>query len=196
MFIPVALRCDQLDAAPGTGLAAKAAAYLTGQGLLAGARRPGWPKDRSRGSGAAAGRGRRAHPRGRDPGPGPAACLGHEAGGHARCVVTSRVAGYTGPPVPGALRSAPALVPKRCRRGLGLAAAATCRRQAENPAPDPAVGAMARVPLLLALLCSLASHPGQDGRTCQRPRPVVRAGAALVPDRHPPEPRQPGHPPA
>ncbi len=103
VIIPVPMRCDQMVAAEGRDLADKAAAHLVAQGLLA------------RRSGAAVAAKVRA---------GEAVVLldaldeltqaevgplrdlvrswAEQAGSLARCVTTSRIAGYTGSPLPGA----------------------------------------------------------------------------------------------
>jgi HEAT repeat protein len=83
--------------------------------------------------------------------------------GTARCVVTSRLAGYVGAPVPAAAEAELLpFTPQDARRAadawdLPAEAAARLREWLQLPA----VEAMARVPLLLALLCSLATRPGQ-----------------------------------
>jgi hypothetical protein len=83
--------------------------------------------------------------------------------GTARCVVTSRLAGYAGPPVPGAREAE--LLPfepqdvQRAAEAWDLPGPAAARLR--EWLAQPAVAAMARVPLLLALLCSLAADPGR-----------------------------------
>jgi HEAT repeat protein len=162
VFVPVALRCDQLDAAPGTNLAAKAAAHLAGQGLLA-------ARSQGRLAGKiAAGQVVLLLDAADELTPDAAGRVGEllrswtQEAGEARCVVTRRVAGYTGPPIPGAAEvelqpftpdDVAAVV---AAWQLPQPAAASLKRRLS----DPAVGAMARVPLMLALLCSLASDPG------------------------------------
>jgi hypothetical protein len=82
-----------------------------------------------------------------------------ERGGkRARCVITSRIAGYTGVPLPDAAEVelqpfTPGDVTEVIRAwGLPVEA----ERDLMGRTGDPAVAAMARVPLLLALLCALA----------------------------------------
>jgi HEAT repeat protein len=166
VVIPVPLRCDQLAAAVGPDLAGKAAGYLVGQGLLA---------KRSAAEVAAMVRA------------GEAVLLldaldelteaeggavrdlvrsrADRAGDRARCVITSRLAGYTGSPLPGAQE-----VELQAFTSDEAAAAIDTWRLSPDTASqlrdrlrDPATGAMACVPLLLALLCSLAAQvPGRE----------------------------------
>ena len=109
--VPVPVRADVLAAAPGRTLAEAAAGYLAGQGLLA-ARSEGLMRDLIAGGGAV------LLVDALDEVPREAAVRGGQAPrkrledllrlwaercpGRARCVVTSRLAGYSGPPVPGA----------------------------------------------------------------------------------------------
>jgi len=80
----------------------------------------------------------------------------------ARVVAASRLAGYTGPPVPGAREAE--LLPftgddaRAAVQAWDLPAEAA--RWLEERLEDPAVAGLARVPLLLALTCSLAAGPG------------------------------------
>jgi HEAT repeat protein len=89
--------------------------------------------------------------------------------GTARCVVTSRLAGYAGPPVPGAREAE--LLPfepqdvQRAADAWDLPGQATA--QLREWLAQPAVAAMARIPLLLALLCSLAADPIRQQRLIQ-----------------------------
>ena len=163
VVIPVPLRCDQLAAAEGPDLPSRAASFLAGEGLLA-ARSRGPMTERIRAGRAVvlldaldeltsdeAGmvRGlieswsRRAGPQVR-----------------VRCMITSRIAGYAGPPLPGAAEVelqpfTPGDV-TQVTRAWQLPAAA--ERELMGRASDPAVAAMARVPLLLVMLCALASE--------------------------------------
>ena len=163
VVIPVPLRCDQLAAAEGPDLPSRAASFLAGEGLLA-ARSRGPMTERIRAGRAVvlldaldeltsdeAGmvRGlieswsRRAGPQVR-----------------VRCMTTSRIAGYAGPPLPGAAEVelqpfTPGDV-TQVIRAWQLPAAA--ERELMGRASDPAVAAMARVPLLLVMLCALASE--------------------------------------
>jgi HEAT repeat protein len=159
--IPVPLRCDQLAAAEGPDLPCRAACFLAEQGLLA---------VRSRGPMTELIRGGRAvilldalDELTKDE-------LGivrglieswsRQRGPHARCMITSRIAGYTGSPLPDATEVelqpfTPGDVAQVIRAWQLPAAAA---RELMGRASDPAVAAMARVPLLLAMLCALASE--------------------------------------
>jgi HEAT repeat protein len=163
VVIPVPLRCDQLAAAEGPDLPSRAASFLAGEGLLA-ARSRGPMTERIRAGRAVilldaldeltsdeAGivRGlieswsRRAGPQVR-----------------VRCMITSRIAGYAGPPLPDAAEVelqpfTPGDV-TQVIRAWQLPAAE--ERKLMGRASDPAVAAMARVPLLLVMLCALASE--------------------------------------
>jgi HEAT repeat protein len=175
VVIPVPLRCDQLVGAAGQDLADKAAAHLVTRGLL-----------RERSSARVAMKLRA----------GEAVVLldaldeltgaqngalrelvrswAERAGDRARCVITSRIAGYTGPPVPGtcevelqgftpddavAAVAAWHLPPSVAERLL-------------DRLRDPATAAMARIPLLLALLCSLTAQL-PDGEALPRTRGLL-----------------------
>jgi hypothetical protein len=162
VIIPVPLRCDQLAAAAGPDLAGRAAGFLVAQGLLA---------ERSRDRVAAM------------VAAGEAVVLlldaldelteaergsarelvrswADQAGDRARCVITSRIAGYTGAPLPDAHEvELQAFSPDDVTAAIDAwrlppVAAAQLRGRLR----DPAAGAMARIPLLLALLCSLAAQ--------------------------------------
>lgn len=82
-----------------------------------------------------------------------------QVGDAARCVVTSRIAGYAGSPVSGACEAElQALTPEDVTAAIaawGLSPPVKSRLL--NRVKDPAVAGMARVPLLLALMCSLAA---------------------------------------
>jgi hypothetical protein len=167
--LPVPLRCDQLAAAAGLDLAARAADFLVGQGLL---------PERSRGLLAAKIRADEAivlMDALDELTSGEAALVrslvrswAERAGARARCVITSRIAGYADPPLPDAVEVelqpfTPADVTAViCAWQLPPAA----ERQLTDRAADPAIAAMARVPLLLAMLCSLAGQP--DGHDLPR----------------------------
>jgi hypothetical protein len=164
VVIPVPLRCNQLAAAAGPDLASRAAGFLVAQRLLA---------ERSCNGVAAMVYS------------GEAVVLldaldeltttesgrvwelvsswAEKAGDRARCVITSRIAGYTGSP----LRDARVVemqaftcddVEAAIDARLPPAAAARLR----DRLADPATGTIARIPLLLALLCSLAAEPGGE----------------------------------
>lgn len=81
-----------------------------------------------------------------------------------RWLLTSRIAGYAGPPVSGAAEvELQALSPDdviNFIRAWGLRQDSQDRVLAM--VVDPAVAGMARIPLLLAMLCSLASHSPAD----------------------------------
>jgi len=161
VVIPVPLRCDQLAAAEGPDLPSRAASFLAGQGLLAA---------RSRGPMTALIRAGRAvvlldaldELTGDEAGivRGLIESWSRRAGLQARCLITSRIAGYAGPPLPDAMEVE--LQPftsgdvTQVIRTWQLPAAA--ERELMGRANDPAVAAMARVPLLLVMLCALASE--------------------------------------
>jgi hypothetical protein len=166
VIIPVPLRCDQLAAAVGHDLAEKAVAHLAAQLL----------PERSRAAMTAKVRA------------GEVVLLldaldeltpaengtllqvvwewAEQAGNRARCVITSRIAGYTGPPVPDACEVE--LQAFTAEDIDGLVAAwhlpPTAASRLLDWAADPAVAAMQRNPLLLALLCWLAAQlpAGED----------------------------------
>lgn len=84
------------------------------------------------------------------------------AGDHARCVITSRIAGYTG-----------SLVPEACEVELqpftaddiagvidGWRLPPAAASALLGRAADPAVAAMSRIPLMLSFMSSLAAQPG------------------------------------
>lgn len=162
VLIPIPLRCDQLVASGGQQLARAAATYMVDQGLL---------PSRSRGSFEAQidaggivllldamdeltadeqyGRLKRLLRAWQ-------ATLGEAA----RCVLTSRIAGYRGSPLPSACE-----VELQASTFQEVTAAVTAWHMPMSVSAkvlarvqDPAVAGMARVPLLLALLCSLAAE--------------------------------------
>jgi hypothetical protein len=164
VVIPVPLRCNQLAAAAGPDLASRAAGFLVAQRLLA---------ERSCNGVAAMVYS------------GEAVVLldaldeltttesgrvwelvsswAEKAGDRARCVITSRIAGYTGSP----LRDA-RVVEMQAFTCDDVEAAIDARLPPAAAArlwdwlADPATGTIARIPLLLALLCSLAAEPGGE----------------------------------
>ena len=85
--------------------------------------------------------------------------------GAARCVLTSRLAGYSGPPLPG-MREAE-LLPFTLQDTRAAVQAWDLPVQAASRVDrllgDPGVAGMARVPLLLALICSLAADSKHQG---------------------------------
>jgi HEAT repeat protein len=172
VVIPVPLRCDQLATADGPDLADKAADYLVRQGLLA---------ERSRGGVAAMVAADEAVvlldalDELTEAESGPLRKLvrswADQAGDRARCVITSRIAGYAGSPLPGAREvELQAFTPEDAAAAIDAwrlppAAASQLRDRLE----DSATGAMARIPLLLALLCSLAAPaPGSKALPATR----------------------------
>ena len=166
VIVPVPVRCDQLAVAAGQDLAEKAAAHLTAQGFL---------PERSRVGLAAKVRAGEVVLLLDALDELPAAETGPlrelvrswavQAGDHARCVLTSRIAGYTGSPLPGACEvELQAFTPGDVAAAVAawnLPTAAA--RQLRDRAWDPAIAGMARIPLLLALLCSLTAQlpPGE-----------------------------------
>jgi HEAT repeat protein len=161
VLVPVPLRCDQLDAAPGADLAAKVAEHLTAQGLLPGRSRERLAAKIRTGEAVllldaadeltpeASGRVRDTLARWAD-----------APTGSARCVITSRIAGYTGSPVPGAVEVE--LQPFSNDDVAGVVTAwqlpPTAVARLKERLQDPAIAEMARIPLMLALLCSLAAQ--------------------------------------
>lgn len=183
VLIPVPIRADVLAAAPGRELAEVVVGYLAEEGLLAG-RSAAPMRERIAAGGVvllvdaldevpreavAVG--------GQAPGKRLQDLLRHWAAGcpgTARCVLTSRLAGYTGPPVPEAHEAE--LLPfttqdtQTALQTWELPARAVSR--IDRLLGHPAVAGMARVPLLLALICSLAADP--DYRDAL---PTTRVGA-------------------
>jgi HEAT repeat protein len=159
--VPLPLRCDQLDAAEGGDLADKVTRHFATQGLLA-SRSQNRLAEKIRGGEAvllldaadeltpeAAGRVRQLLGRWSD-----------LAGSAGRCVVTSRVAGYTGSFLEGAVEVElqPFSEPDVAALVDAWPLSPVARAQLNQRLRDPAVGAMARIPLMLALLCSLAAQ--------------------------------------
>ena len=165
VIVPVPLRCDQLAAATGTDLPARCADFLVAQGLL---------PERSRAPMTARIAG------------GQAVLLldaldeltsaeagtvrtlvqaWAEGGGQARCVITSRIAGYTGSPL--AAAEEVELQPFTTDDSRAFIRAWQLPAHPERlllaRTSDLAVAAMARIPLLLAMLCALAADepPGR-----------------------------------
>jgi HEAT repeat protein len=186
--VPVPVRADVLAAAPGRSLAEAAAGYLTAQGLLS-ARSEGLMRELIASGGAvllidALDEVPREAARG---GQAPRKRLedqlrrwAERCPGRTRCVVTTRLAGYSGPPVLGAREAE--LLPFTPTDIDAAVRAWELSAQADGwlrgRLSDPAAAGMARVPLLLALICSLAADP--HGR--QEDLPQTRAGlyAAVV----------------
>jgi HEAT repeat protein len=84
-----------------------------------------------------------------------------QVGDRARCVLTSRIAGYRGSPLPGADEvELQAFTPEDVNAAIAAwRLPPPVSAQVLSLAADRAVAGMARVPLLLALLCSLAEMP-------------------------------------
>jgi HEAT repeat protein len=158
-LIPVPMRCDQLADASGQDLADKVAGYLVAQDLLPVRAQAGLAAKVRTGevvllldaldelTTAQSGLLRTQ-----------LQTWAAHAGDRARCVITSRIAGYTGSPVPGAtevellaFNDADAVATVEAWHMPPAVAA-----QLVDRARDPAVATMAHVPLLLALICSLA----------------------------------------
>jgi HEAT repeat protein len=165
VIIPIPLRCDQLVGAPGQDLADKTAGYLVAQGLL---------PMRSHADLAAKVRAGRVvllldaldELTWAQSGPVREVlqAWAEQASDGARFVITSRIAGYIGSPVPDAYEvellgftSADTAAVVKAWHLPPVAAARLLDRVS-----DPAVAAMARVPLLLALMCSLAAQLSAD----------------------------------
>ena len=162
--IPVPLRCDQLAAAPGPDLADKTAGYLVAQGLMAARSRAGVAAMVRTGAAVVL---LDALDELTEAERGPVEDLvrswAHQAGDRARCIITSRIAGYTGSPLPGAREvELQAFTPEDAAAAIeAWRLPPTAASELRDRLRDPATGAMARIPLLLALLCSLAAQePG------------------------------------
>ena len=163
VVIPVPLRCDQLAAAEGPDLPSRAASFLAGEGLLA-ARSRGPMTERIRAGRAVVLLDALDELTSDEAGivRGLIESWSRRAGPHVRvrCMITSRIAGYAGPPLPDAAEVelqpfTPGDV-TQVIRAWQLPVAA--ERELMGRASDPAVAAMARVPLLLVMLCALASE--------------------------------------
>jgi HEAT repeat protein len=160
-LIPIPLRCDQLVAAAGNTLADTAADYLVAQGILSQRSRAGVQALISAGEvmvlldaldelGTPEERGRlKALLR----------SWTEHAGAAARCVVTSRIAGYAGAPVVGATEvELQAFTPEDVTAAIAMwDLSPPAKSRLLNRIKDPAIAGMARVPLLLALMCALAA---------------------------------------
>ncbi len=161
VVIPVPLRCDQLAAAEGPDLPSRAASFLAGQGPLA-ARSRGPMTELIRAGRAVVLLDALDELTGDEAGivRGLIESWARRAGPQARCLITSRIAGYAGPPLPDAmeveLQPFTSADVTQVIRAWQLPAAA--ERELMGRADDPAVAAMARVPLLLVMLCALASE--------------------------------------
>lgn len=166
VLIPVPIRADALAAAPGRDLAEVISSYLVEEQLL-------HPRSAALMSKRVAGGGVVLLIDALDEVPREAATAGGQAPAKrledllrqwaaacpdARCVLTSRLAGYSGPPLPEAREAE--LLPftpqdtKTAIQAWDLPNQAVSR--IDQLLDDPGVAGMARVPLLLALICSLA----------------------------------------
>lgn len=164
-IIPVPMRCDQLAAAQGRDLADKAAAFLAAQGVL--------PR-RSVARVAAKIRAGRvvllldAVDELTPAQDGSVRMLtrtwAEQVGEQAQCVITSRLAGYIGPLVPDSCEVE--LEPFTVTDVAGAVNAwdlpSRAASQVMDRLRDPAIASMARIPLLLALMCSLAASSEDD----------------------------------
>ena len=181
VLIPIPVRADALASSPGQSLAEAVASYLVGLGALA-PRSESLMREQIRRGGAVLlidaldEVPREAQDAG---GVAPLRRLeellrrwADECTGVARCVLTSRLAGYSGPPIPG--MGEKELLPfsdddvKAAILAWGLAGSGAAR--IDELLKKPAISGMARIPLLLALLCSLAAdgpsdQPLPDSRT-------------------------------
>ena len=161
VIVPIPVRCDQLAAAAGKDLADRAAMHLAGQQFLPARSRAGLAAKVRAGevvllldaldelTAAESGLLREL-----------VRSWADQAGHHARCVITSRIAGYTGSSLPGACEVE--LQPFTPGDVKAVVAAwhlpPTAVRRLLDRIRDPAIAAMARIPLLLALLCSLTAQ--------------------------------------
>ena len=160
VVVPVPLRCDQLAAADGADLPSRAASFLIGQGLLA-VRSRELMAELIRAGGAVILLDAMDELTAGEAGVVRAlvSSWADQSKQRARCVITSRVAGYTGSPLPDAaeveLQAFTADDVAAVIRAWRLSAAA--EQELLGWVGDPGVASMARMPLLLALLCALAA---------------------------------------
>jgi HEAT repeat protein len=169
VLIPVPIRADVLAGRPGRTMAEAVTGHMIDEGLLASASRKRM-LERINGGGVVLLIDALDEVPRDAPAPGAQApgkrledLLRHwteNCTGIARCVLTSRLAGYVGPPVPGA-REVELLpfTPKDVETAISawnLSSSALARVRALLR--DPAPAGMARIPLLLALICSLAAE--------------------------------------
>jgi HEAT repeat protein len=160
LVVPVPVRCDQLVAAAGDTLAEAATDYLARQARLPAASRAGLVRLIENGQAVLLLDALDELPTttqyqrlirlltGWTQQPGPR-----------RWILTSRIAGYNGPPVPDAHEvELMTLTPQDVDAVIGAwDLPATAQARLRERVKDPAVAAMARVPLLLSLLCTLAA---------------------------------------
>ena len=167
LLIPVPVRCDQLVVGEGQSLTEVVAEYLVGQRLVPPRSRSGLQSRFNNGGivllldaldelATAEQYGRLKEL---------LRSWNTQVGDRMRCVLTSRIAGYRGSPLPGALEvELQAFTPEEVTAAVNawrFPPAISAR--VLTWAKDPAVAGMTRVPLLLALLCSLAVEP-PDGQ--------------------------------
>jgi HEAT repeat protein len=180
--IPVPVRADVLAASPGSTLAEGVTGYLMREGLLPIRSVPLMQQWITAGRVVLLIDALDEVPRGA-PAPGAQAPrkrlddLLHDwasrCSGAARCVLATRLAGYSGPPVPGAQEAE--LLPFSAEDAQAVIKAWDLPGPAQDRVNrwlgDPAVSGMTRLPLLLALICSLAAREADRG-----PLPDTRAG--------------------
>lgn len=175
VVIPVPLRCDQLAAADGPDLPSRAASFLAGQGLLA-ARARGPMTELIRAGRAVVLLDALDELTGDEAGivRGLIESWSRRAGPQARCLITSRIAGYAGPPLPDAMEVE--LQPftsgdvTQVIRAWQLPAAA--ERELMGRANDPAVGdGPSPAPARHAVCPSLRTADGE--RTAAHQRRIV-----------------------
>ena len=182
LAIPVLVRADALAASPGRTLAEAVTRYLVGEGLLPARSGPAMRERVAAGQvvllidaldevpRAASTPGEQAPRKRLDD-------LLHDwanlCTGTARCILAARLTGYTGSPVPGAQEAE--LLPFSPEDAQVAVAAWHLPTPAEERVSkwlnDPGVAGMTRLPLLLALVCSLAAREADNG-----PLPETRAG--------------------
>ena len=161
IVVPIPMRCEQLVTAAGMDLAEKAAACLVAGSLLA-SRSANWLASRVRAgqavllldaldelSLASSGLLRDL-----------LQSWAGQAGDQARCVITSRISGFTGSPIPHAFEVE---LQPFTQDDVGSYVAATplshiAVQRVVDSSGNPAMAAMARNPLLLALLCAVAAE--------------------------------------
>jgi HEAT repeat protein/transcriptional regulator with XRE-family HTH domain len=178
--IPISIRADVLAGSPGRTLAEAVSGYLTDEGLLAARSRQAMQEQIARGGvvllidaldevprDASAARAQAPRKRLEDL---LRQWVGH-CTGRARCVLTTRLAGYSGPPMPGADEAE--LLPFTADDARAVARAWNLPPdvvdRVDDLLRDPAMAGIARVPLLLALICSLAA-------SLPKSMPTSRAG--------------------
>jgi HEAT repeat protein len=188
-IIPILMRADVLAAAPGKTLADSVTEYLVDEGLLA-ARSAGRMRQLvNRGAvvllvDALDEVPRRAERHGTQA---PLRRLedllrswAEECTEPARLILSSRLAGYIGPPVPGAreVELLPFSAADAEEAMMAWALPARVTAVLRERMQDPALAAMSRVPLLLSLICSLAT--GANSRSPDLPETRTELYSAVV----------------